>query len=111
MYSGPNAAWAYKNIISPETYSRVVLLGPTHRLQFRALGMTGCTVWETPIGDLEIDLEGIEKLYKIFKEKNLGNLIGLLPVRAEEDEHSLEMHCPYIRKVFPNVKLLPITVG
>jgi len=76
MYSGPNAAWGYKNIISPDKYSRVVLLGPTHRLQFRALGMTSCSAWETPIGDLEIDLEGVKKLYEIFKEKGLSKLIG-----------------------------------
>jgi MEMO1 family protein len=28
-YSGPNAAWAYKNI-DPNAYDRVLLLGPSH---------------------------------------------------------------------------------
>ena len=32
-YSGPNAAWAYKNI-NPKDYERVVLLGPSHSLPF-----------------------------------------------------------------------------
>jgi AmmeMemoRadiSam system protein B len=30
---------------------------------------------------------------------------------VDEAEHSLEMHIPYIKKVLPNVKLVPIMVG
>ena len=30
---------------------------------------------------------------------------------VDEAEHSLEMHIPYIKKVLPDVKLVPIMVG
>ena len=43
-YSGPNAAWAYKNI-DPAAYDRVVLLGPSHMLGFPQLAVTGCSTW------------------------------------------------------------------
>jgi predicted class III extradiol MEMO1 family dioxygenase len=36
----------------------------------------------------------------LAKENKIQNLVGELPVEAEEDEHSLEMHLPYIRKIF-----------
>lgn len=29
----------------------------------------------------------------------------------EEEEHSLEMHLPFIYKLFPDCKLIPIMVG
>ena len=34
--------------------------------------------------------------------------------KVDETEHSLEMHAPYIKKIFnghPDVKLVPIMVG
>jgi MEMO1 family protein len=31
--------------------------------------------------------------------------------QIDENEHSLEMHLPYIKKVLPDVKLIPIMVG
>jgi AmmeMemoRadiSam system protein B len=40
-YSGPSAAWAYKNV-DPTLYDRVVLLGPSHRLPMKEIGVTTC---------------------------------------------------------------------
>jgi len=33
--------------------------------------------------------------------------------KHEENEHSLEMHCPYIRKIFKdkNITMVPLMVG
>ena len=31
-YSGPNAAWAYKNIVNQEQYDTVFILGPSHKV-------------------------------------------------------------------------------
>ena len=55
-YSGPTAAWAYKNIV-PANYDRVVLLGPSHSLGFQAIGLTACHEWATPFGNLAVDQE------------------------------------------------------
>ena len=53
-YSGPTAAWAYKNIDASQ-YSRVVLLGPSHSLGFQQIGLTACSQWATPLGNLSVD--------------------------------------------------------
>ena len=91
VYSGPNAGWAYRNI-NPDLYDRVVLLGPSHKFYLDFIGLTACNRWETPLGDLEIDVETVNGLEsEIFRK---------IPVKLEENEHSLELHLPFIRKVF-----------
>ncbi len=35
-----------------------------------------------------------------------------MPKKVDEDEHSIEMHLPYIKKIFEDkAKLVPILVG
>lgn len=108
-YSGPNAAWAYKNI-DPTQYDRVLLLGPSHSLGFQQIGLTSCSVWKTPIGDFDVDLETTQALLSSRKD-----LFIQLQRKHEEAEHSLEMHLPFIRKIFSDagkdVTLLPMMVG
>ena len=60
-YSGPTAAWAYKNIVAAN-YDRVVLLGPSHSLGFQAIGLTACHEWATPFGNLTVDQEATQAL-------------------------------------------------
>ncbi|KAJ6732284.1 hypothetical protein OIU79_003418 [Salix purpurea] len=85
-YSGRAAAYAFGNI------------DPTNitRLQFTKL----------PIGDLPIDLEVIEELKATGK-------FELMDLQVDEAEHSMEMHLPYLAKIFEGhpVKVVPILVG
>ena len=54
--SGPTAAWAYKNFEAKvKEFDRVVILGPSHKLYFDYIGVTECTEWETPFGNVTID--------------------------------------------------------
>lgn len=106
-YSGPTAAWAYKYLSrTPETALRVFLLGPSHHAYIEGCGLSRLTSYETPIGDIELDTETIKEL------KESGNW-QFTSKDVEEQEHSLEMHLPYIRKIFEGrkIKLVPIMVG
>jgi len=84
----------------------VFLLGPCHHVYIRGCGLTTLKNYETPLGGIEIDHETIDKL------KQDGKWI-ITDKETEEEEHSIEMHLPYIRKVFEgkNIKLVPIMVG
>jgi len=93
-YSGSTAAWAYCNI-NPDLYNRVILLGPSHHTYFVGCGLPSCNQYSTPFGNIQVDQIEVEKL----SEKD--NFI-LLTKQVEEDEHSLEMHLPYIKKLFQN---------
>jgi len=48
---------------------------------------------ETPIGNLPLDLDTIIQL------KATGQF-GDMNIETDEDEHSIEMHLPYVRKIF-----------
>lgn len=104
-YSGPAAAWAYKTI-DTSGINRVFVLGPSHHFYLNGCGLSSCTEYETPIGNLPLDLETIKELRATDK-------FAPLNLEADEDEHSLEMHLPYVRKVFEgkDIKIVPIVVG
>ena len=109
-YSGPTAAWAYKNITQPERYKRVLLLGPSHKVSIDFCATTLCDEYVTPLGNLQIDKAGVKALCAIED----GTLFQQIDTKYEENEHSLEMHIPYIRKVFQgreDLLLLPVMVG
>lgn len=60
-YSGPTAAWAYKNLQASK-YKRVFLLGPSHKIGFDFIATTFCSEWATPLGNMEIDQVTIKEL-------------------------------------------------
>jgi AmmeMemoRadiSam system protein B len=104
-YSGPTAGFAYTNI-NPKNYSRVFLLGPSHHMYTNSICLPYGDIYETPLGDIEIDQEIISKLKR---EKYFETL----KKNQEEKEHSLEMHLPFIKKIFGEnpFKLIPLMIG
>jgi MEMO1 family protein len=91
-YSGPTAGWAYKNIDATQ-YDRVVLLGPSHKVHLDFLATTACTEWATPLGNIQVDTAAIDNL---IAESGQTNMVDKIQKRYEENEHSLEMHIPFI---------------
>ncbi|CAH9099804.1 unnamed protein product [Cuscuta europaea] len=104
-YSGRAAAFAFGNI-DPTNISRVFLLGPSHHYYTAKCALSKATVYKTPIGDLPIDMEVIEELKASGK-------FEMMDLNVDEAEHSMEMHLPYLAKVFHGfaVKVVPILVG
>lgn len=104
-YSGRCAAYAFGNI-DPTNISRVFLLGPSHHYYTPKCALTRATIYSTPIGDLPVDHEVIEEL-------NATGKFDFMDLSVDEAEHSMEMHLPYLSKVFQghNVKVVPILVG
>ncbi|KAJ9702702.1 hypothetical protein PVL29_004434 [Vitis rotundifolia] len=104
-YSGRAAAYAFGNI-DPSSISRVFLLGPSHHYYTPKCALSRATIYKTPVGDLQIDLEVVEELKATGK-------FDLMDLDVDEAEHSMEMHLPYLAKVFDGypVKIIPILVG
>ncbi|CAO1625831.1 unnamed protein product [Sympodiomycopsis kandeliae] len=105
-YSGPCAAWSYKCIPSDQ-YKRIFILGPSHHYYLNGCALSKCKEYSTPLGALPIDVDTVKEL---SKEK----LFSWMTQSQDEDEHSIEMQLPYLRKVFQgrqDVKVVPILVG
>lgn len=110
-YSGPAAAWAYKSL-DLSNAKRIFLLGPSHALYLPGCALSNYEKYATPLGDLVIDKETVKELH------DTGDF-DIMSTDADETEHSMEMHLPYIYKMlsrsfssaadFP--LLIPILVG
>ena len=56
IYSGRTAAKAYKYLAeNVDKFDRVVLFGPSHYAPLKRLATTTADIWETPLGDINID--------------------------------------------------------
>ena len=104
IYSGVTAAAAYKRL-EPQCHaiSRVVLLGPAHRVALHGFAVPDATVFRTPLGDVEVDLETTTKLAE------LPNVT--VSDRAHAAEHSLEVQLPFLQCLFNQFCLVPVAVG
>lgn len=71
---------------------RVFLLGPSHHWGLPGAATTACSEYGTPIGNLIVDTELVETIRKKWSLKTMST-------KQDEDEHSLEMHLPYIYKM------------
>ncbi|KAJ2547822.1 hypothetical protein EV175_005064 [Coemansia sp. RSA 1933] len=109
-YSGATAAYAYR-CIDVSKVRRVFLLGPSHHVYLESCALSGCVEYQTPLGNIKVDREAIDEL----RSKPGGDAWQTMGIGADEDEHSLEMHLPFIYKTFEasidQIRLVPIMVG
>jgi AmmeMemoRadiSam system protein B len=90
-YSGPAAAWAYRSWDVSKA-KRIFLLGPSHHFYLSKCALSQCDKYATPLGNLTVDRETTNQLYESGKFQWMSKSV-------DEDEHSLEMHLPYIYKI------------
>ncbi|KAF1781758.1 MEMO1 family [Phytophthora cactorum] len=105
-YSGPTAAYAYHHLLDLDRIKRVFILGPSHHFYLRGCAVSTAHEYETPLGNITIDHEVNEKLVDSGK-------FATMSMDVDEDEHSIEMHLPFIYKVMNGRKFtaVPILVG
>ena len=106
-YSGPTSGHAYKEIIDASKISKIFMLGPSHHFYLKNCCLSKLSVYETPIKNLNVDKEIIEKLKKTGK-------FSYMSKDQDEDEHSLELHTPFIANLVKqneNIKIVPMLVG
>ncbi|MGB2715029.1 MAG: AmmeMemoRadiSam system protein B [Vicinamibacterales bacterium] len=102
MFSGPVAAYAYKAISSAE-YEVAVLVGPSHYVGFDGVALYSEGGFESPLGVACIDDEGAQAIAA-------SSIVQELP-SAHRREHSLEMQLPFLQRVLPDVKIVPLLMG
>lgn len=104
VYSGAIAASAYASLIPfAARISRVVLLGPTHRVAVRGLALSGAEAFDTPLGRVLLDTEAAQAITPLPQV--------IVSAQAHELEHSLEVQLPFLQSVLHDFTLLPLAVG
>tara|TARA_R110000782_G_scaffold245878_8_gene332609 strand:- start:548 stop:1915 length:1368 start_codon:yes stop_codon:yes gene_type:complete len=104
IYSGQIAANIYRNIEKLKSQiTRVVLLGPAHRVYVKGIALPSNTHFATPLGNVPLDTNVLSQL-EHHSDINFSDA-------AHEQEHSLEVHLPFLQKVLNDFTLIPLLVG
>ncbi|MCK9283699.1 MAG: AmmeMemoRadiSam system protein B [Rhodocyclaceae bacterium] len=104
IYSGPVAASAYA-ALAPlrRMIRRVVLLGPAHRVALHGLAGSDAERFRTPLGDVRIDRDAVAAALQLHQVS--------INEHAHREEHSIEVHLPFLQTVLDDFALVPFVVG
>lgn len=102
MFSGPVAAYAYQTV-AREPYEVAFLAGPSHYVAFDGVSVWPSGAYSSPLGESRVDERGAADVLQNPVARDLPSAHGR--------EHSLEMHLPFIRRVLPDVPIVPIVMG
>ena len=105
IYSGPVAAYAFKAIADKDV-DTVIIVGFSHRKYYDAISVYDRGAFETPLGDLPVDI-GLARQLIMSNDKLYFN------PGAFKEENSVEMILPFVRYVFKDkdIKIIPIAMG
>ncbi|HML05905.1 MAG TPA: AmmeMemoRadiSam system protein B [Methanobacterium sp.] len=103
LYSGPVAAHSYSKIVEDGFPDTFLILCPNHT----GLGSSVSTMlegeWETPLGNVGIDTQFAEKLVE-------DALIIDVDSSSHIQEHSCEVHLPFLQYFSEDFKIVPISM-
>jgi MEMO1 family protein len=104
MFSGPVGAFAYAAAAAGAPYEAAVLVGPSHQVAFDGVAAYPSGAFETPLGLAPIDGALASELMAAAPR------IRALPA-AHRREHSLEMQLPFLRRLLPDLPIVPLLMG
>jgi len=100
LYSGALAAGTLAAVTIPES---VIILGPNHHGRGAAIALSA-TDWQTPLGVVPVDTTLIDLLLE------LGPMIQV-DESAHAPEHSLEVQLPFLQRLQPRLKIVPLVLS
>lgn len=101
MYSGQVAGEVYASLQIP---SRCVLIGPRHFPGGQPMAILTEGAWRTPLGNALIDSSLAGKLARatpLLRDDSV----------AHEREHSLEVQIPFLQRLVPDFRFVPIVLA
>jgi AmmeMemoRadiSam system protein B len=103
-YSGPVAASGYTLLQHfASRISRVVLIGPSHRVALRGLAASSAEAFVTPLGSVPVDTAAVAEVIELPQVQILDE--------AHAHEHSLEVHLPFLQWVLDSFSIVPMVAG
>lgn len=102
MFSGPVAAYSYK-ATAHRRFDVAVLVGPSHFVAFEGAALWPDGGFDCPLGVARIDEAAARALTE-------APIVKAMP-SAHQREHSLEMQLPFVRRVHPDLPIVPLLIG
>jgi AmmeMemoRadiSam system protein B len=103
-YSGPVAAYGYGLLRGVADGLTVVLVGPSHRAAFDGVAVHARGAWETPLGRAAID----EQIAQAVLD---ADRLAFDDPGVHRAEHSLEMQMPFLQRLVPGLRIVPLLMG
>ena len=104
VYSGAVAASAYARLEpAAAVIKRVVLLGPCHRVAVQGLALSGADAFATPLGHVPVDKAAAARILDLPQVEVFD--------ATHAQEHSLEVHLPFLQIVLDDFAVVPLVVG
>ncbi len=102
IYSGLTAAHASR-VLTKNQFSKVVLMGPDHRVGFAVCAISDVDAYQTPLGLVPLHTDA-GKLRRESKQ--------FIPIPgSQEKEHSLEVVLPFLQYYIGQFDLVPVVMG
>lgn len=109
----PHAGYIYSGAIAASVYcllkklkdkiTRVILIGPSHRVAFKGLACTQADQFMTPLGTVNVDTDLIKEIMRFSGVNYLE--------QAHSYEHCLEVQLPFLQEVLSDFTIVPIVTG
>lgn len=104
IYSGPIAGSAYASLGKEASrIHRVILLAPSHRVALRGIAYSSANYFQTPLGLVPLDRKTQDRLARL-PQLHLHDA-------AFEEEHSIEVHLPFLQELLTDFSIIPLLVG
>jgi len=103
-YSGKVAGTAYAALKQiADRISRLILIGPAHRVAFEGIALSGASTFKTPLGMVSTDRRAITQLESL-------RCVSVLD-EPHRNEHALEVHLPFLQEILADFSIVPLLVG
>jgi AmmeMemoRadiSam system protein B len=108
----PHAGWDLSGSVAADAFrsakhrniSTIVIIGPLHRGREEGLFLSDSEIFETPLGEILVNLElsaELESCGTAFMTNDLPHL----------EEHSIEILLPFIKSYYPEARIVPVLVS
>ena len=100
LYSGKVAAHSFKQI--DVNTKNVIILGTAHRYPLKGVCAMDYEAYDSPLGKVKVN----HRMKDLLKEKNIVSISG-----ADDEEHSIEIEIPFLKRHLKDFEILPLIVG
>ena len=102
VYSGTVAAAAFR-ILTPGSFTRVVVMAPSHRAAFTGYALEDAAAYRTPLGEIPL-------AHAALRDLEAPGLSRVVP-GATGPEHAVEIELPFLQAALGSFTLVPILAG
>jgi len=108
MFTGPVAAACFAQL-KGRKYTRVIVIAPSHYVNFHFSSIYDGDAYATPLGNVPVDQDFRAKLAKLSSDIKVSDRGHVQ--EGENAEHALEVQLPWLQRTLGDFKLVPIIMG